>query len=174
MRASGRTETVNPEEGTRATTVRGVADRAILRLREDVPIVARLRQSKRFGRQDLPRNVDRFQEGAMNKISALVCFLALSTGASAATPLAVDAALRIPSVMFDSAGNLSIKASATSSANDFDFLVGHWKLTNKKLKCRLHGCTEWSAPFESFVDMEKVLGGAGNLDKYHEEVAGKR
>ena len=67
----------------------------------------------------------------MNKFSALVCLLALSTGASAGTPLTVDAALPIPSVMFDSAGNLSIKASATSSSNDFDFLVGHWRLTNK-------------------------------------------
>ena len=110
----------------------------------------------------------------MNKFSALICVLALTSGASGATPLGVDAALPIPGVTFDPAGTLSIKASATSSASDFDFLVGHWRLTNKKLKCRLHGCTEWSAPFESFVDMEKVLGGAGNLDKYHEEVAGKR
>ena len=110
----------------------------------------------------------------MNTFAALICFLALSTGVSAATPLAVDAALPIPNVIFDSAGNLSIKASATSSPNDFDFLVGHWKLTYKKLKCRLNGCSEWSAPFESYVDMEKVLGGGGNLDRYHEEVAGKR
>lgn len=110
----------------------------------------------------------------MNAVSALVCLLALSTGAGAATQLAVDTALPIPAVTFDSAGNLSVEASATSSVNDFDYLVGHWRLTNKKLKCRLHGCTEWSQPFESFVEMEKVLGGAGNIDRYHEEIAGKR
>jgi hypothetical protein len=130
--------------------------------------------AKRFGWQNLPRNADRFHEGAVNTFSALICVLALSTGARAAAPPVVDAAVPIPPVTFDSAGNLSIKASATSSSSDFDFLVGHWKLTNKKLKCRLNGCTEWSAPFESYVDMEKVLAGAGNLDKYHEEVAGKR
>jgi hypothetical protein len=97
----------------------------------------------------------------------------LLCAAPARNLLAVDESLAIPKVSFDASGNLVVKPSSTSSAADFDYLVGKWRLKNKKLKCRLNGCTEWSEEFESFVEMQKVLGGLGNIDLYHESVAGK-
>jgi hypothetical protein len=73
---------------------------------------------------------------------------------------------------FDSAGALAIQASVTSSEHDFDFLVGHWNLRNRKLKARLTHSNEWTA-FESTVEMHQILGGMGNIDKYTELVSGK-
>ena len=83
-----------------------------------------------------------------------------------------DIALPIPQLHFDSAGALAIEASATSSEHDFDFLVGDWKLRNRKLKSRLTHSDEWTA-FESAVEMHQILGGMGNIDKYTELVSGK-
>ena len=83
-----------------------------------------------------------------------------------------DMSLPIPQLHFDSAGALAIQASATSSEHDFDFLVGDWKLRNRKLKSRLTHSDEWTE-FESAVEMRQVLGGMGNIDKYTELVSGK-
>jgi hypothetical protein len=83
-----------------------------------------------------------------------------------------DSSLAIPQLHFDSAGALEIQASATSSEHDFDFLVGDWKLRNRKLKSRLTHSDEWTA-FESKVQMHQILGGMGNIDKYTELVSGK-
>ena len=58
-----------------------------------------------------------------------------------------------------------IKPSATSSANDFDFLVGYWNIHNRKLKTRLNGCTEW-IEFDAKQEMKKVLNGLGNTDSF--------
>ena len=44
---------------------------------------------------------------------------------------------------FTPTGDLEIIPSKTSSNNDFDFLVGEWKIRNKKLKTRLNNCAEW-------------------------------
>jgi hypothetical protein len=83
-----------------------------------------------------------------------------------------DASLPIPQLQFDSAGALVIQASATSSEHDFDFLVGNWKLRNRKLKSRLTNSNEWTA-FESRVEMHQILDGVGNIDKYTETASGK-
>jgi hypothetical protein len=83
-----------------------------------------------------------------------------------------DTTIPIPQLRFDSAGTLVIQASATSSEHDFDFLVGDWKLRNRKLKDRLAHSNEWIA-FESRVEMHQILGGVGNIDKYTELVSGK-
>ena len=83
-----------------------------------------------------------------------------------------DTFLPIPQLHFDSAGTLAIQASATSSEHDFDFLVGDWKLRNRKLKSRLTHSDEWTE-FESAVEMHQILGGKGNIDKYTELVSGK-
>ncbi len=83
-----------------------------------------------------------------------------------------DKSLPIPQLHFDSAGALAIQASATSSEHDFDFLVGDWKLRNRKLKSRLTHSDEWTE-FESAVEMRQILGGMGNIDKYTELVSGK-
>jgi hypothetical protein len=49
---------------------------------------------------------------------------------------------------------LKIAPSSTSSQNDFDFLVGKWKVHNRKLKVRLNHSNEWDE-FDSELHMEK-------------------
>ena len=73
---------------------------------------------------------------------------------------------------FTPTGELEIKPSATSSQNDFDFLVGKWVLKDKKLKSRLTNSNEW-IEFESTVEMHKLLNGIGNMDVYRTMVDGK-
>ncbi len=80
--------------------------------------------------------------------------------------------IEIPAVKFDANGELIITASATSSAQDFDFYEGKWKLQNRKLKSRLSNCTEWTA-FESTQEMYRVLNGIGNIDNFLATFDGK-
>ncbi|HEY0333582.1 MAG TPA: hypothetical protein VGC74_07710 [Stenotrophomonas sp.] len=86
--------------------------------------------------------------------------------------LVPDTKMPIPPLHFDSHGVLQITPSATSSRHDFDYLVGDWKLRNRKLKSRLAGSTEW-IDFESRVEMHQILDGLGNIDRYTENAAGK-
>jgi hypothetical protein len=62
-------------------------------------------------------------------------------------------------------GELLITPSATSSADDFNFFVGHWNIHNRKLKTRLNGCTEW-IEFGAKQEMKKILNGLGNTDSF--------
>jgi len=73
--------------------------------------------------------------------------------------------LEIPTVNFDTSGELIITASPTSSQHDFDFFEGKWKLRNRKLKSRLDNCKEW-IEFESTQEMYRVLNGIGNIDNF--------
>jgi hypothetical protein len=57
-----------------------------------------------------------------------------------ATVLTADPTLAIPKLEFGPNGELKITASATSSASDFDFLVGKWKMHNRRLNKRLENC----------------------------------
>lgn len=50
-----------------------------------------------------------------------------------------------------------------SSAHDFDFFTGHWRVAHRQLKQRLAGCTEWVA-FDGSCKVSPLLGGAGNID----------
>ncbi len=69
-------------------------------------------------------------------------------------------------------GNLTIQPSATSSATDFDFLEGKWKVHNRKLKVRLNNSNEWDE-FDSELHMRKTLAGAGNIENYYAVFDGK-
>ncbi|MBL0355901.1 MAG: DUF1579 family protein [Chitinophagaceae bacterium] len=60
-----------------------------------------------------------------------------------------------------------IKSSTTSSQNDFDFLVGKWKVNNRRLKN-----DEW-VEFESELHMRKTIGGLGNVENYYATFDGK-
>ncbi len=60
---------------------------------------------------------------------------------------------------------LDIQPAVSSSANDFDFLEGKWKVHNRKLKERLANCSEWNE-FPSVLHMRKVLIGLGNVENY--------
>ena len=48
--------------------------------------------------------------------------------------------------------------------NDFDFLIGKWKVHHFRLKERLKGCTEWEE-FEGDSTDRKILNGLGNMDE---------
>jgi hypothetical protein len=73
---------------------------------------------------------------------------------------------------FKGQSDLEIVASATSSHNDFDFLVGRWKVHNRRLKTRLNNCTEW-IEFEAFAECTKILKGFGNIDSFEAAFGGK-
>jgi hypothetical protein len=86
--------------------------------------------------------------------------------------LTVDASVPIPKVQFDAKGELIITASSTSSPNDFDFLIGKWKLKHRRLKSRLTHSNDWEE-FETVVEDHSVLAGIGNMDIGHGTMSGK-
>jgi hypothetical protein len=51
-----------------------------------------------------------------------------------------------------------------TGANDFDFLIGSWRVHHCRLKERLADNHEW-IEFEGTCAMQKILGGAGNMDE---------
>jgi len=55
-------------------------------------------------------------------------------------------------------------ASARLSRHtDFDFFIGSWDVSHRRLKERLAGCTDW-VEFAGTSVVWKILGGLGNLD----------
>jgi hypothetical protein len=50
-------------------------------------------------------------------------------------------------------------------SHDFDFLIGSWKVHNRFLNGRLRGSSEW-IEFEASSEVQPVLNGMGNLDRY--------
>jgi hypothetical protein len=58
-----------------------------------------------------------------------------------------------------------------SSASDFDFLIGDWKVLHRRLKRRLAGATDWEE-FPGTMSCRKILGGAGNSDDNYLELPG--
>ena len=108
----------------------------------------------------------------MKCLISILLFTTCNIGISQKTLLIPDTAIAIPKLVFDSKGDLVIKASPTSSVKDFDYLIGHWNLKNRKLKSRLTNNTEW-VEFESKVEMYQVLQGVGNIDKYTDTASGK-
>jgi hypothetical protein len=69
-------------------------------------------------------------------------------------------------------GKLAISASARSSKQDFDFLVGDWKIRNRKLKTPLLGRDEWEE-FDATQKLRPILHGLGNFDIFSTEFDGK-
>jgi hypothetical protein len=55
--------------------------------------------------------------------------------------------------------------SVQSSARDFDFLMGDWKVRNRRLKARLAGSEEWEE-FDATSVARPILGGLGNEDVF--------
>jgi len=48
--------------------------------------------------------------------------------------------------------------------NDFDFLIGTWKVHHRMLTARLKGSTDW-VEFEGDTVDRKIMNGLGNLDE---------
>jgi hypothetical protein len=69
-------------------------------------------------------------------------------------------------------GKLAISASETSSKNDFDYLVGNWKIKNRTLKEPLAGNDEWQE-FDATQELRPVLLGLGNVDIFRTDLDGK-
>jgi hypothetical protein len=70
-------------------------------------------------------------------------------------------------------GKLAITASATSSQNDFDYLVGNWNIRNRVLKEPLARSDVWDE-FDATQEFRLVLLGLGNVDVFHAELGGKQ
>jgi len=71
------------------------------------------------------------------KYRTIILLLAIPDLIHAKSELTADESIPIPKVEIDAKGNLQITASPTSSASDFDFLVGKWKMHNRHLNKRL-------------------------------------
>ena len=100
------------------------------------------------------------------KYSVTILVLAICNFAHAQTTvLTADPSLPIPKLVFDEKGDLKITASATSSLSDFDFLVGKWKMHNRRLNKRLENCKDWTE-FDSSDENRKILSGTADTDIY--------
>ena len=107
-------------------------------------------------------------EKLMGTLSLLIVsglFPFLATAQTKASVLTNDPAIVIPAVTFDNE-QLVIKASATSSQNDFDFLVGKWVMYHRRLNKRLENCKDWTE-FKSTDENHKILYGIGDVDSYY-------
>ena len=69
-------------------------------------------------------------------------------------------------------GKFAITASPASSKNDFDFLVGNWKIANRRLKEPLTGSDAWEE-IEATQECRPVLLDMGNADNFHARIDGK-
>lgn len=80
---------------------------------------------------------------------------------------------KMTNAVLDAKGELVITPSKTSSATDFDFLHGNWKMDNKKLKSRLTKSTEWLEFESTSENLGSILNGIGNMDFYRTTFDGK-
>jgi len=71
-----------------------------------------------------------------------------------------------------SGGKLAPVASESSSKHDFDFLVGAWKIRNRKLKGPLSGRAEWDE-FPATQNCHPILHGFGDFDIFSTAFDGK-
>jgi hypothetical protein len=69
-------------------------------------------------------------------------------------------------------GKLAVKASETSSKNDFDYLAGNWNIGNRTLKEPLAGSDDWRE-FGATQELRPILLGLGNFDIFRAELDGK-
>lgn len=50
-----------------------------------------------------------------------------------------------------------------SNENDFDFVIGQWRVEHKRLKEYFTGCAQWYK-FSGTSTTRKILGGNGNIE----------
>ncbi|MEJ1238308.1 hypothetical protein WBG78_09275 [Chryseolinea sp. T2] len=94
-------------------------------------------------------------------VFAIACILAANVATAQ-----IEKNFKMVNASVDIKGELVIKASANSSKHDFDFLSGEWTMDNRRLKCRLNGCTEWIEYKSSDKNWGSMLNGQGNVDLY--------
>jgi hypothetical protein len=54
-------------------------------------------------------------------------------------------------------------STTAASPDDFDFAIGNWNVTHRRLRERLANCNEW-IEFSGTSETRKVLGGHGNVE----------
>ena len=70
----------------------------------------------------------------------------------------------LPSTPDPAARKTVINDTATPSpADDFDFLIGRWRVAHRRLRRRLQGCTEWDS-FSGSSEACKLMDGFANVD----------
>jgi len=47
--------------------------------------------------------------------------------------------------------------------DDFDFIIGDWRVLHERLNSRMSACSEWTR-FEGLTSTRKMLGGWGNIE----------
>ncbi len=57
-----------------------------------------------------------------------------------------------------------VQHSTGDGRGDFDFLIGQWRIHNRRLRERLKGSTAWEE-FDAAAVVRKILGGLGNFDE---------
>jgi hypothetical protein len=57
-----------------------------------------------------------------------------------------------------------IAAPAVDGRADFDFFIGRWRVSHRRLAGRLVGSTRWE-DFGGITETRKILGGLGNMDE---------
>ncbi len=55
---------------------------------------------------------------------------------------------------------------------EFDFMLGEWKINNRRLKERLNNCEEWEEFPADYVNRPLLLG-YGNMDQFNTTIKGK-
>src|SRR5688500_7062591 len=96
-----------------------------------------------------------------------ILFIAVSLiGISSSYPQTGTIAGKMNNAIINSAGDLEIQASARSSSDDFNFLVGPHTVRHKKLKSRLSNSKEW-IEFDGTHFQELILNGIGNIEQHH-------
>ncbi|MEJ0054362.1 MAG: hypothetical protein WDN75_01125 [Bacteroidota bacterium] len=78
--------------------------------------------------------------------------------------MTTDESLVIPNLTFDAKGEIKMTASATSSKDDFNFLVGKWKMHHRKLEKRLENNNTWTE-FDTDDENQRILNGIGDIDR---------
>jgi len=63
--------------------------------------------------------------------------------------------------------------SLPGGAQDFDFLLGEWKIHNRRLTERLVDADTWDE-FEATLSVRSILGGLGNVDEFRANWNGKQ
>jgi hypothetical protein len=101
----------------------------------------------------------------MKRLAFILFFAAVFSALGQNPKLVPDSSIAIPKVEFDAKGDPKITASPGSSPNDFDFLVGKWKMHNRHLDKRLADCHDWTE-FDSSSVNTKILIGAADMDTY--------
>ena len=108
----------------------------------------------------------------MKYLMTILLFTLCGAVQSQETVLTNDPNLPIPKLSFDENGELKITASASSSQNDFDFLVGKWAMHHRRLNKRLENCKDWTE-FESTDENHKILNGTADTDMLSATFDGK-